>query len=97
MIAPVVFTILHDKGPDIIAETSVCVFVLQEWGAAVQCCDDALQVKAAEASAGRAWLRRAKANLGRHEYEVRDTGAQGACSHSWPHATAVLFEDIKSA
>lgn len=46
-------------------------FPVQEWGAAVQCCDTALQVTAAEATAARAWLRRAKANLGRFEFEVR--------------------------
>jgi hypothetical protein len=47
---------------------------LQEWGAAVQRCDDALRVTAAEATTARAWLRRAKANLGRHEYRVRTAG-----------------------
>jgi hypothetical protein len=46
------------------------VCLLQEWGAAVQCCDDALQVNSADDTAAKAWLRRAKANLGRHEHEV---------------------------
>lgn len=57
---------------------------LQEWGAAVQCCDDALGVKGAQSStaACRAWLRRAKANLGRHEYQVRGA-ARGAGPTGW--------------
>ncbi|WIA11452.1 hypothetical protein OEZ85_011569 [Tetradesmus obliquus] len=42
----------------------------QEWGAAVACCDEALACQAGEEAALKAWLRRSKANLGRHEYEA---------------------------
>lgn len=44
---------------------------LQEWGEAVQRCNDALLINVDEVTAGKALLRRAKANLGRHEFEVR--------------------------
>lgn len=37
---------------------------LQEWGAAVACCDEALACQAGEEAALKAWLRRSKANLG---------------------------------
>lgn len=47
-----------------------CCAILQEWGAAVACCDGALQVNNSEDVALKAWLRRAKANLGCHEFEV---------------------------
>jgi hypothetical protein len=41
---------------------------LQEWGAAVARCNAALALRPGDA---KALLRRAKANVGRHEYEVR--------------------------
>lgn len=48
----------------------------QEWGAAVHCCDEALNIPQPADAAVKAWLRRSKANLGRHEYEVSlDLGA----------------------
>ncbi|KAF6253617.1 hypothetical protein COO60DRAFT_1643033 [Scenedesmus sp. NREL 46B-D3] len=42
----------------------------QEWGAAVCCCDEALACQPDREAAVKAWLRRSKANLGRHEYKA---------------------------
>lgn len=65
-----------------------CACALQDWGAAVRCCDDALQVKVDEASAAKAWLRRAKANLGRYEFEVCSQLRDSYCQHSLSPARA---------
>lgn len=48
------------------------------------CCDEALACQAGEEAALKAWLRRSKANLGRHEYEVGDL----CCSRQ--HLSCVL-------
>jgi hypothetical protein len=53
--------------PHMVCVNAVCQ---QEWGAAVGCCDEALACQPGGDAALKAWLRRSKANLGRHEYQV---------------------------
>ncbi|KAF8070900.1 hypothetical protein HT031_000981 [Scenedesmus sp. PABB004] len=55
----------------------------QDFGAAVAACDEVLAGAAVRGEAGgevavKAWLRRSKANAGRHEYGVRGQGARAA-------------------
>jgi hypothetical protein len=57
----------------------------------VCCCDEALACQAGGEAALKAWLRRSKANLGRHEFKVGPFTHTLCCSlNDSPQATCAL-------
>eukprot|EP00775_Hariotina_reticulata_P013218 gene13218-13349_t len=62
--------IQHNKAA-VLLNMAAAHMAQQDWGAAVGCCDDALAAAAQmdDDFTVRAWLRRCRANLGRHEYQ----------------------------